>query len=299
MFCPCFLLSNYRSGEGKEIKTMEYRFYEESAEYLRSQAGVVGDTAVVLGSGFHTLAGQLPDSTRAACTQIPYGDIPHFPVPTNPAHAGKLLFKQAAGREILLLSGRFHFYEGYTPEQVAFSVRVLHLLGVKNLILTNAAGGIGKHLCVGDLVLITDHIKLCAESPAAGTYHSSFGERFFDMTDTYTADLRTLAHDCAKEMNYPLKEGVYAFMAGPQYETPAEIRALKALGADLVGMSTVMEAIAARQCRMNLLGLSCVTNLAAGLGGTELSDAEVVETADRASRTACELLTRIINRLPE
>ena len=281
------------------MRRMEYRMYQESAEYLRERMGMVGRTAVVLGSGFHTLAEHLQDSEQAACTEVPYGDIPHFPVSTNPAHAGKLLFKQAAGREVLLLSGRFHYYEGYSPEQAAFYVRVLHLLGVENLILTNAAGGIGEHLKVGDLVVINDHIKLCAESPAVGIYHPAFGERFFDMTDTYTARLRALAGECAAQMGYPLKEGVYAFMAGPQYETPAEIRALKTLGADLVGMSTVFEAIAARQCRMNLLGLSCVTNLAAGLDTGELSDGEVVRTAEQVSTIACELLTRILEKLGE
>ncbi|HJB27115.1 MAG TPA: purine-nucleoside phosphorylase [Firmicutes bacterium] len=276
------------------MKLWEYR---ESADYIQKRAGIVGETAVVLGSGFGILSDELEDSRDAACTEIPYSEIPHFPVSTNPSHAGRLLFKQINGRQILLLSGRFHYYEGYSAEQVAYYVRVLHLLGIKNLVLTNAAGGIGEHLQVGDLVLIRDHIKLCAQSPAIGSHFPAFGERFFDMTDTYSTHLREIAKNCARQMGYDLKEGVYAFMAGPQYETPAEIRALKILGADLVGMSTVFEAIAARQCRMNLLGLSCVTNLAAGIASGELADGEVIEQASQIANTAKELLTRILCHL--
>ena len=273
--------------------------YRESAEFIQKKAGTVGKTAIVLGSGFHTLASKLEDSRIAACTELPYAQIPHFPVSTNPSHQGKLLFKQLSGQELLLLSGRTHFYEGYTPEQVAYYVRVLHLLGVRNLVLTNAAGGIGEHLHVGDIVLIRDHIKLSSLSPAVGPHLPEFGERFFDMTDTYSACLRGIAKDCARKMGYTLKEGVYAFMAGPQYETPAEIRALKVLGADLVGMSTVFEAIAARQCRMQVLGLSCVTNLAAGIASGELADGEVVEQANRVADTAAALLSGILQKIPD
>lgn len=276
---------------------MQLKEYQASANYILEKAKIIGKTAVVLGSGFGVLSQKLKDSQNAACVEIPYGEIPYFPVSTNPSHAGKLLLKQWNGREVLLLSGRFHFYEGYSPEQVAYYVRVLHLLGVKNLILTNAAGGISENMNVGDLVLIRDHIKLCAPSPAIGPHIPEFGERFFDMTDTYGSRFREFAKECARHMGYELKEGVYAFMAGPQYETPAEIRALKVLGADLVGMSTVFEAIAARQCRMNLLGLSCVTNLAAGIAPGELADGEVVEQANRIADTAEELLGRIIGGL--
>ena len=273
--------------------------YQESAGFIRQKAGTVGKTAVVLGSGFGVLARRLEDSRRTLCTEIPYAQIPHFPVSTNPSHEGKLLFKQLCGQEILLLSGRTHFYEGYSPEQAAYYVRVLHLLGVRNLVLTNAAGGIGDHLGVGDLVLIRDHIKLVAQSPAIGPHIPEFGDRFFDMTDTYSARLRGIAKDCARKMGYVLKEGVYAFMAGPQYETPAEIRALKILGADLVGMSTVFEAIAARQCKMNILGLSCVTNLAAGIAAGELMDSEVVNQANQVADTAVTLLSGILERIQD
>ena len=244
------------------MKLWEYR---ESADYIQKRAGIVGETAVVLGSGFGILSDELEDSRDAACTEIPYSEIPHFPVSTNPSHAGRLLFKQINGRQILLLSGRFHYYEGYSAEQVAYYVRVLHLLGIKNLVLTNAAGGIGEHLQVGDLVLIRDHIKLCAQSPAIGSHFPAFGERFFDMTDTYSTHLREIAKNCARQMGYDLKEGVYAFMAGPQYETPAEIRALKILGADLVGMSTGAP-VPDESARVILRNKSCRGHCLGGIG---------------------------------
>ena len=255
--------------------------YEESAAYLRDKLPFIPDAAVVLGSGLGGLEREAEASARLA-----YASIPGFPRSTVPSHAGVLTAGTLAGRRTLLFSGRFHYYEGYSAQTVAYYVRVLKLLGVKTLILTNAAGGVNPGFQVGDLMLIADQMQFGAESPARGEETPLFGPRFFDMTRVYSPRLRVLARRCAREEQLELREGVYFYMPGPQFETPAEIRAIRLLGGDAVGMSTVIEATAAAQCGMEVLGLSCITNLAAGMVlDAAISDEEVnVNAAGAADR---------------
>lgn len=268
--------------------------HEKAAAFIRERLGKsispLPEVCLVLGSGLGRLAGDVQDPVI-----IPYAEIPGFPRSTVKSHAGKLIVGRLSGRPVAVLSGRFHYYEGYDMETVTFYVRVMYLLGVKKLVLTNAAGGVNESFRVGDLMLITDHIKLCAESPARGEIDPRFGERFFDMTHTYSPVLAAKARRCAEELAIPLREGVYFYMAGPQFETPAEIRAVRTLGGDAVGMSTVAEAIAASQCGMAVLGLSCITNLAAGMKpGVKVSDQEVTQNAAAVAGTFCSLMKSII-----
>lgn len=267
---------------------------EEAAALVRERVAAAGAVlpraALVLGSGLGYLADELENAVR-----IPYGDIPYFPQSTVASHAGFLAAGCLNGAPLFVLSGRSHYYEGYDFSTVTFYVRMLQALNVKTLILTNAAGGVNTAFSVGDLMLITDHIKLCADSPARGPADDRFGPRFFDMTHTYTPRLQEIAREAAAELSVPLREGVYFYMGGPQFETPAEIRMIRLLGGDAVGMSTVPEAIVAAQSGMELLGISCITNMAAGIvAGTEVSDDEVVVAAAKMSRTFGSLMKVIV-----
>lgn len=267
--------------------------YEEAAAYIREKVGDIPHTAIVLGSGLGPLAKKAEGAVR-----IPYGDIPHFPRSTVESHAGCLICGTLQGCPVLLLSGRFHYYEGYSFETVCFYVRVLHLLGVKHLVVTNAAGGVNETFHVGDFMVITDHIKFATESPARGEVLPAFGSRFFDMSRAYTPRLQAAARQAAEELDIPLQKGVYFFMAGPQFETPAEIRAIRLLGGDAVGMSTVAEVTAAAQCGMEVLGISCITNMAAGvIPDSTVSDDEVTETAAAVSGRFAALVTAILKKL--
>lgn len=272
---------------------ISFEQYEQAAAFIRDRAARGGqplpEICLVLGSGLGRLAQEMTEAVT-----LPYAEIPGFPRSTVESHAGLLKLGRLEKRPAAVLSGRFHYYEGYDMETVAFYVRVMRLLGVKKLILTNAAGGVNESFQVGDLMLITDHIKLCAESPSRGSIDPRFGQRFFDMTHTYSPILRQTAKDCAARLGIPLREGVYFFMAGPQFETPAEIRAIRLLGGDAVGMSTVAEAIAASQCGMEVLGISCITNLAAGMvPNTLVSDEEVTQNAALAADGFCRLMRSI------
>ena len=267
--------------------------YEESASFLRDKLPFVPDAALVLGSGLGALAGEAEGAVR-----LPYTAIPGFPRATVASHAGILTAGTLAGRPVLLFSGRFHYYEGYDAQTVAYYVRVLKLLGVRTLILTNAAGGVNLDYQVGDLMLIADHIQFGADSPARGVESPLFGPRFFDMTRAYSPRLRQLARRCAQAEGIPVREGVYFYMPGPQFETPAEIRAIRLLGGDAVGMSTVMEATAAAQCGIDVLGLSCITNLAAGMvPDAAISDEEVNVNAASASANFSRLLKAVLAAL--
>lgn len=269
---------------------------QRAAEYIKqriaSAAFSIPDTAIVLGSGLGFLTGHMEETVR-----IPYQEIPGFPVSTVESHAGELCIGKLSGKPVFAFSGRFHFYEGYDFRTVTFYVRVLYCLGVKALVLTNAAGGMNPAYVPGDLMLISDHIKLCADSPERGAADPFFGPRFFDMTETYTPALRELAKKTAEELSLSIHEGVYCYMGGPQFETPAEIRALRLLGGDAVGMSTVPEAIVAARCGMQVLGISCITNMAAGMiAGTYISDEEVTEVAGKASDRFSSLLCAVLER---
>ncbi len=271
----------------------EFERASQAADYIRRRVASLPTAAVVLGSGLGFLA---QEATEAVT--LPYGDIPHFPAATNPAHAGCLVAGRLAGRPVFLFSGRVHGYEGYTMRTLTFYVRVLHVLGVRSLLLTNAAGGINEAFTPGDLMLITDHLKLTAQSPLTGDCDGNFGVRFPDMSRVYSPRLQAAIRQLAAAQGLPLRQGVYAYMGGPQYETPAEIRALRVLGADAVGMSTVPEAIVAAACGMEVAGLSCITNMAAGvLPEATLTDEEVVATAANSSKKFSALVRKIVEIL--
>jgi purine-nucleoside phosphorylase len=234
---------------------------------------------------------------------IPYAQIPHFPQSTVEGHSGRIVAGCMGDVPVIVLQGRVHFYEGYTPQQVTFPMRVLGALGIQSVVLTNAAGGIQKGYRMGQLVALSDHINLMGWNPLVGQNEPRFavrpgaGLRFFDMTEAYSVALRTLAQEAARDEGFALAEGVYLAVSGPSYETPAEIRAFRALGATLVGMSTVPETIVARHMGIEVLGLSCVTNLAAGLGATPLSHQEVFETGRMVEHRLARLLQRLMPRI--
>lgn len=260
-----------------------------AAELVLARTELRPRIGIVLGSGLGAFADQL-----SGAVGIPFSDIPHFPLSTVPGHSGRLLIGNLAGIPLAVMQGRVHAYEGYSSDEVTFPVRVLGRMGVRTLVLTNAAGGINPALQQGQLVLIADHINLSGRNPVVGQNDERFGTRFFDMSEAYSGRLRQWAHEAAHAMNFRLDEGVYLSVLGPSFETPAEIRAFRTMGADLVGMSTVQETIAARQMGLAVLGISCVTNMAAGLQKEPLSHEEVIETSRRVEAQLAELLTRLV-----
>jgi purine-nucleoside phosphorylase len=243
--------------------------------------------AIVLGSGFHHTLAELRVDKK-----ISYANIPGFPKPTVSGHAGELYFGHLGPTPVVVLSGRAHFYEGHEMERVTFAVRTLAAFGITDLLLTNAAGGINKKFCAGDFMVLTDHINFMGANPLRPLRGGHQGKlpRFVDLTETYDKNLRKLLFRAGKISKLKLQRGVYLAVSGPSYETPAEIRAFASLGADAVGMSTVPEAVAARQCGLNVAAVSCVTNLAAGSGRHKLSHAEVLETGEKVKTLAAKLL---------
>lgn len=260
-----------------------------AADYIRSRTSLRPTVGLVLGSGLGDFADTLENPVR-----IPYSDIPNFPVPTVPGHAGALVFGKKCGQTVAVLQGRIHYYEGLPQQEITLPIRVLAALGVKTLVLTNACGGVNLSFRPGDLMLISDHINYSGANPLMGPNLDAFGPRFPDMSDLYTASLRKAIREKAAAAGIPLQEGVYAMYSGPNYETPAEIRMFRVLGADTVGMSTVPEALVAGHCGMNVVGVSCVTNMAAGVLPVKLSHAEVMETADRVHDTFQKLIDLIL-----
>jgi len=269
-----------------------YERAEHAARTIRARFDEDVRVALVLGSGLGAFADDLDDATA-----IPYEEIPGFARPTVEGHAGRLVLGRVSGVPVAAMQGRFHYYEGYSFDEVLFPVRTLGLLGVKSLFLTNAAGGINIELAQGALMVISDHLNLMGVNPLRGAHDPRFGERFPDLTETYARDYQELAVEEAHAMGLDLRRGVYAALSGPTYETPAEIRMLRTLGADAVGMSTVPEAVAARQMGMKVLGVSCITNMAAGVVGEPIIHQEVIETGERVRDTFRELLRRVIPRL--
>jgi purine-nucleoside phosphorylase len=267
---------------------------EQAKQYIEQQTPLRPAIAIVLGSGLGAFADELAD--RAT---FPYHDIPGWPAATAIGHAGKLVVGTLNGLPLAVMAGRAHLYEGYTPAQVAHGVRVLRGLGVRGLVLTNAAGGINLALERGGLVLISDHINFQGVNPLVGPNDDALGPRFPDMTDAYTREFRDIAKGVAADLAIPLTEGVYAGLLGPCYETPAEIRMLRVLGADVVGMSTVPEVIVANHMSMKVLGLSCVTNMAAGILPQKISHEEVLETGLMVHETLLRLLKGLLPRLAE
>jgi purine-nucleoside phosphorylase len=242
--------------------------------YLKGRVAVPPTVGMILGSGLGVTADRIPNATA-----IEYADIPDFPVSTVEGHAGRLVFGELKGKPVVAMQGRFHYYEGYSMDQVVFPVRVMRRLGVDTVLVTNAAGGVNTAFVPGDLMLITDHIKFFTDSPLRGANIQEFGPRFNDMSVAYTPELRALAKQVASRIGVDVREGVYAHMPGPSYETPAEIRMLRVLGADAVGMSTVPEVITAAHAGMRVLGISAISNMAAGILDQPLHHQEVVETA--------------------
>ena len=265
---------------------------DQTRQFLEERTALRPHTAVVLGSGLGAFADEL-----SAAARFPYRDIPDWPGATAVGHAGELVFGRLGDLELAVMAGRVHLYEGYTPQQVAFGVRVLGSLGVRSLVLTNAAGGINPAYQRGALVLISDHINLQGCNPLVGENLEWLGPRFPDMTEAYAAGYREIAKEVAGELGIALQEGVYAALLGPSYETPAEIRYLRAIGADLVGMSTVPETIVANHMGMKVLGISCVTNMAAGILPQKLDHREVLETAAAVRDDFIRLLRALLPRL--
>ena len=266
-----------------------YEFYQKSADYLKKMVPWQPEVAVVLGSALGPFAKTIESPIKVA-----YADIPNFLVSTVAGHAGKLIFGTVAGKKVVCMSGRFHSYEGYDFEQLSIPVRVLKLLGVRALILTNAAGGVNTAYRPGDLMLIRDHIKLAGHSPLRGPNVEEFGPRFFDVSRMYAPQLRQMALRCAEGSGLTVHEGVYFFMTGPQFETPAEIRAIRILGGDAVGMSTVTEALTAAHCGLPVLGISVITNMAAGVLDQPLNNDEVDEVGQRIAARFGAYVTRLI-----
>lgn len=266
----------------------------ESADHILSRcSGERIDLAIVLGSGLGDLADQLENPIY-----IPYGEIPHFPISTVPGHRGRLAIGLLEGRRVLCMQGRFHFYEGWSLQQCVYPIQTFKVMGIENLFLTNAAGCTNREWRAGDLMLINDHIKLMGDSPMRGANPDELGPRFFDMSSVWSRKLQEHAMRCADSLGFTLRSGVYMFFGGPQFETPAEVRAARILGADAVGMSTVPEAIAAGQMRMNTLGISCLTNMAAGILDRPLNHEEVLETGERVKGIFQTLVREIVRTWP-
>jgi purine-nucleoside phosphorylase len=266
---------------------------QEASRYIGARAeGRRPRVAAVLGSGLGRVADAIENPI-----EIPYKDIPHFVRSTVEGHAGSLIIGSLGGVEIVAMKGRFHLYEGYSMDEVTLPIRVFSLLGVGCLILTNAAGGISKQLKPGSLMLLADHINLMGDNPLVGANDERFGPRFPDMTEVYSREYRDLAHAAAGEMDLALAEGVYAGVKGPTYETPAEIRMMRDLGADTIGMSTVPEAIVARHAGMGILAVSCITNNAAGLADGEINHDQVIRIGEIAGRKLSDLIVKLAPRL--
>ena len=269
-----------------------YERAEHAARQIRAEVGEEPRVALVLGSGLGAFADDLEDAVA-----IPYDEIPGFARPTVEGHAGRLVAGMIERVPVVVMQGRFHYYEGYSFEQVVFPVRVLGVLGIKALVLTNAAGGLNVEFNQGSLMVISDHLNLMGANPLLGPNDERFGPRFPDMSEVYSREYQEVAVAEAHAVGLELRRGIYAALSGPSYETPAEIRMLRTLGADAVGMSTVPEAIVARHMGMKVLGISCITNMAAGLLDQPINHDEVIETGARVHDTFKELLRRVIPKL--
>lgn len=270
----------------------EFARAEAAAKFIRARSKLRPQIAVVLGSGLGAFADELENAAR-----IPYARIPHFPRSTAVGHAGELVLGKTSGIPVAAMQGRVHLYEGYSPAEVVFPIRALARFGIRAVILTNAAGGINTNYDQGALVILRDHINLLGKNPLTGANDERFGPRFPDMSEAYSATLRAIALEEARRLSITPHEGVYAAVPGPSYETPAEIRFLRTIGVDLVGMSTVPEVIAARHMHLRVLGISCVTNMAAGILNKPLDHAEVLETTRRVSGQFIALLRAAIPRI--
>lgn len=263
---------------------MKHEQLVETANYLKDKGFLEPEIGLILGSGLGDLADEITNPIV-----VPYSEIPHFPISTVKGHKGQLVYGELSGKTVIAMQGRFHFYEGYPIQEVTLPIRVMKLLGVHSVGLTNAAGGVNIDFSPGDLMLIQDHINFTGQNPLIGPNDEEMGPRFPDMSQTYDSDYQEKIKSVAKKMNVAIKEGVYMGFSGPTYETPAEIKMARTLGADAVGMSTVPEAIVACHSDLRVFGISCITNLAAGMQ-TSLNHQEVVEVSKRVNQTFKTLL---------
>lgn len=270
-----------------------YDKLKQAAGYLRQKIHKTPYIAIVLGSGLGNLANYMSNTV-----EIPYEEIPNFPRTTVIGHEGRLIFGELGGRDVVAMKGRFHYYEGWNMPEVVFPIRIFKLLGIGNLILTNAAGAVNTQFKPGDLMLIKDHIGLFAENPLRGENIDELGPRFPDMSHVYDRELLEMAAECAMHIHCEIRRGIYAYTKGPSFETPSEIRALKCFGADAVGMSTVPEAIVARHMGMKVLGISCITNMAAGVLEQPLNHEEVIEAGKKVEGKFSALITEIVKSWP-
>ncbi|GIO30804.1 MULTISPECIES: purine-nucleoside phosphorylase [Paenibacillus] len=274
------------------MTTINQTMIREAAAYIQGKTGSKPEVGLILGSGLGILADLIQDGIS-----IPYQDIPHFPVSTVEGHDGELLIGTIEGRAVVMMKGRFHMYEGYGPEVTAFPVRVMKELGVQSLLVTNAAGGVNKSYKPGDLMVIADHLNFTGRNPLIGPNDPELGVRFLDMSEAYSRRLRGVLKTVAESKGIELQEGVYAGLLGPTYETPAEIRMLRTLGADAVGMSTVSETIVARHAGLEVLGISCISNMAAGILDQPLSHDEVMETTELVRDKFLNLVLAVIPKM--
>lgn len=271
---------------------MNYEKIKQAADYLKNEMTIQPMIGLILGSGLGVLADEIEEAAR-----MPYKQIPDFPVSTVEGHAGQLVFGKLNGVPVVAMQGRFHYYEGYSFDQVTFPVRVMKELGVGSLIVTNAAGGVNKDFSPGDLMLITDHINNMGSNPLIGHNDSRLGVRFPDMSEAYSKDLIQRAKAVAKALNIALQEGVYVGNTGPTYETPAEVRMIRTLGGDAVGMSTVPEVIVARHSGLEVLGISCISNMASGILDQPLNHEEVIETTERVKENFLRLVKALVKEI--
>ncbi|WP_347549775.1 purine-nucleoside phosphorylase [Pseudalkalibacillus hwajinpoensis] len=266
---------------------------QDASSFIEEKIGGLSpEIGLILGSGLGVLADEIKNPIR-----ISYSDIPNFPVSTVEGHAGQFVFGELNGKMVAAMQGRFHFYEGYAMDKVTFPVRVMKELGIEKVIVTNAAGGVNKEFEPGDLMVIADHINNFGTNPLIGPNSNEFGPRFPDMSTTYSESLQTLAHETARDLGLKLQSGVYVGNTGPTYETPAEVRMLRALGGDAVGMSTVPEVIIARHAGMAVLGISCISNMAAGILDQPLHHDEVIETTEKVKANFLSLVKNIVSKM--
>lgn len=269
-----------------------YKELLESLSYVRKHTKKEPKIGMILGSGLGVLIEKMTDQV-----QISFEDIPHFPKPSVEGHSGKLVIGKLSGVEVAICSGRYHYYEGLTLSQVTLPVRLMKMLGVEKLILTNSCGAVNMNFSPGELMLITDHINLTANNPLIGKNIDELGPRFPDASEIYNKDLRALVKNVSKQLNISLQEGVYAWWTGPSYETPAEIKMIRILGADAVGMSTVPEALVASHMKMDVLGISLLTNMASGILPVKLSHQEVLDVASQARNQFESLIIEIVKNI--
>lgn len=268
---------------------MDYQKIQQAAQFLKEKYKLQPVIGLILGSGLGVLGEEVEDALK-----IPYNEIPNFPVSTVEGHAGNLVFGLLNGVPVAVMQGRFHYYEGYSFDKVTFPVRVMKELGIKQIIVTNAAGGVNETFSPGDLMLISDHINNMGTNPLIGPNEPRMGVRFPDMSEAYSKELRMLARKIAEKINLPIQEGVYVGNTGPTYETPAEVRMLRTIGGDAVGMSTVPEVIVARHAEMKVLGISCISNMAAGILDQPLNHEEVIETTEKVKAHFLQYVKAIV-----